>query len=57
MRPIIESSAQQMSQANDPLAEKKLQLEIESRCGWFTRQTQSPSLYDGLTVRVGWLTL
>ena len=30
MRPIIESSAQQMSQANDPLAKKKLQLEIES---------------------------
>jgi hypothetical protein len=29
VRLIIEWSAQQMSQANDPLAEKKLQLEIE----------------------------
>ena len=30
MRLVIESSAQQMNHANDPLAEKKLQLEIES---------------------------
>jgi hypothetical protein len=30
VRLIIESSAQQMSQANDPVAEKRLQLEVES---------------------------